>query len=625
MLRLGSNISSQRAQRALQRSSEELSGSMGRLASGMRINSASDDAAGLSVSAGLNHGARLFTQAIRNINDGMSLINIADSALRELDSVTTRQKELAEQAANGSYSNQQRLALHNEASALTSEYNRILGTTTFNGLQLFTTNSTSLRLQAGTGADSDSQLAIDLGPSRASTSYTPLGTFGTATAVGSGSGTYGVIIADLNRDGINDIATAEANSERLSIYLGNGDGTFKSGTSYAANGGMDLRSADINGDSILDIIMLGDAPGTINTLLGNGDGSFKAPVSFQGITASPAVLTLADFDNDGRLDAATNLYGGGAIAVYRGNGDGTFKAGVNYDTGCSHPTGVTTGDFNDDGILDLLAADACPGTVSLLLGNGNGTFKARVTFQVGAGSTDIVVEAADLNKDGNADIVVGSVNGNITFLLGNGNGTFGAARTISGGSRLEDIKVLDINGDGSNDIVAADNTTNRVRIHYGNGDGTFKAALSLSSGSGTSRLALGDLNGDLVFDIATANDNSNNVSVFLQNSLQQLGLNSIDLRTQATARDALTTLTATQDALSLQRGSLGASQSRLSSSLRSLTRSREEFLAASSRITDADVAAEASQMVKAQVIQRSAASVLAQANQSPSLVLQLLK
>jgi len=100
-LTIGANIPSLRARRSLADASDSLSASTTRLASGLRINSAADDAAGLAIATSLNASSRIYTQGIRNINDGISVLNVAEGALSELGNITTRQKELAEQAANG--------------------------------------------------------------------------------------------------------------------------------------------------------------------------------------------------------------------------------------------------------------------------------------------------------------------------------------------------------------------------------------------------------------------------------------------------------------------------------------------------------------------------------------------
>ena len=113
------------AQRRLGQSTQSVQQSFTRLSSGLRINKASDDAAGLAISESLNVDARVYTQGIRNLNDGISLTNIAEGAMQELTNITIRQRELATQSANGTLSLQQRQALNQEANALVDEFNRI--------------------------------------------------------------------------------------------------------------------------------------------------------------------------------------------------------------------------------------------------------------------------------------------------------------------------------------------------------------------------------------------------------------------------------------------------------------------------------------------------------------------
>ena len=115
---LGSNIASLRGQRQLAKTSAELGTVFQRLSSGQRINKASDDAAGLSIADSLNAKSRIFNQGVRNLNDGLSLLSIADSAIENLSGIVIRLEELAEQSANGVYTNKQRKALDDEAQAL---------------------------------------------------------------------------------------------------------------------------------------------------------------------------------------------------------------------------------------------------------------------------------------------------------------------------------------------------------------------------------------------------------------------------------------------------------------------------------------------------------------------------
>ena len=156
---IGSNISSLKAQRQLTKSTSSLSSTYSKLSSGMRINKASDDAAGLAIADSLKADQKIASVAIRNANDGISSIAIADGALSQVSDVLTRLAELAEQSANGVYSTDQRSALQNEFSALGSEIQRIALTTEFNGVKLLS-GGAGITLQVGFDSNANSQIAI---------------------------------------------------------------------------------------------------------------------------------------------------------------------------------------------------------------------------------------------------------------------------------------------------------------------------------------------------------------------------------------------------------------------------------------------------------------------------------
>ncbi len=190
---LGSNIASLKAQRTLGVSTDQLSKTYERLSSGYRINRASDDAAGLAIADSLKADQRVATVAIRNANDGISTITIADAALSQIGGVLARLSELAEQSANGVYSTSQRSALSNEFVALGSEIERIAVTTKFNGVALLSGNA-SIVLQVGFNSQSTSQIILN-------------GVSGTLASLG----LTGANRSDLSYS-LNDVSPSEAQS-----------------------------------------------------------------------------------------------------------------------------------------------------------------------------------------------------------------------------------------------------------------------------------------------------------------------------------------------------------------------------------------------------------------------------
>lgn len=157
---LGSNIASLQAQRRLSATDEQLSRTYSKLSSGQRIDRASDDAAGLSVADSLKSQRRMASVAIRNANDAISLISIADGGLAEMSNLLVRMSELATQAVSGTYSAAQRGALDGEWQALYSEIDRIAYTTGFNSLKPLQNSSTSFSIQIGIDNSANSQVTF---------------------------------------------------------------------------------------------------------------------------------------------------------------------------------------------------------------------------------------------------------------------------------------------------------------------------------------------------------------------------------------------------------------------------------------------------------------------------------
>ena len=157
-LTINTNIASLNAQRRLGNSTLSLQRTFEKLSSGLRIVRASDDAAGLAIADSLRADQRIGSVAIRNANDGISLISISDGALSEMGSVISRMGELAEQSSNGVLSTTQRSALDAEFKALGSEIERIAVTTEFNGLKLLSGGDT-ISLQIGFNSSTNSQIS----------------------------------------------------------------------------------------------------------------------------------------------------------------------------------------------------------------------------------------------------------------------------------------------------------------------------------------------------------------------------------------------------------------------------------------------------------------------------------
>jgi flagellin len=227
---IGLNIQSIQAQRQLNKTSGNLAKVYERLSSGQRINRAADDAAGLSIADSLRADQRIASVAIRNANDGISVIAIADGALSEITSVLNRMGELAEQSANGTFSTQQRSALQGEFDALGSEIQRIAVTTEFNSVSLLSSNQT-ITLQVGFDSNSTSQISL----TNVTATLDTLGLTTSASGEGLGYSLNGATFEgaqSASRTALDSVKSAINSLSALRGSLGSGESRLRTAIQY---------------------------------------------------------------------------------------------------------------------------------------------------------------------------------------------------------------------------------------------------------------------------------------------------------------------------------------------------------------------------------------------------------
>ncbi len=299
-----------------------------------------------------------------------------------------------------------------------------------------------------------------------------------------------------------DLAVANKESNTISILLGQADttglanGTFIAGTDVpTGNTPVSVVAADFHNLSetgFLDLAVANQADNTISIFQGNGDGTFVTPATILQLAPgfTPTALATGNFTNSGHTDLvvteeANASDNAGIVLVFLGNGDGTFgppNAPSNIPLYTSYTVGntpafVVAADFNGDGVADLAVANSgAPSTatdgsavsgnsVSILLGNpnpnqltvGNGTFAAQTTFAAGTQPTSIA--AAEFSQDGFVDLAVSDKMDNaVTLLFNSGNGTFTSPiPEIPVGTAPVSIVTADFNEDGRPDVATADN------------------------------------------------------------------------------------------------------------------------------------------------------------------------
>ena len=345
-------------------------------------------------------------------------------------------------------------------------------------------------------------------------------------------------VYDFNGDGKLDIAvlnngggTADGG---ISILVGNGDGTFRAAKTFdlGVTVPTSFAVADFNGDGKLDIAValptataFSCSGASVSIFFGNGDGTFQPATHAVDLPSNIAYVAAGDVTADGKADLIVfhdqfddTCTPPPGYTVFPGKGDGTFQDGTEI-------TGTL--DFNGDGIPDF--ASFAGSGFEIYLGQGNGVFKPLAT---GPEANSGGVVFADFNQDNKQDqaFLSGKCNDKLCFsktsfvalALGNGDGTFRGAQQVSpgypGGPNADDVSWVafgDFNGDGKRDIAYSNLSQTGISVILGKGDGTFPSLVTLDSGWIPNTFVVADLNGDGRPDAIQVNVGADNISVLL--------------------------------------------------------------------------------------------------------------
>ena len=333
---------------------------------------------------------------------------------------------------------------------------------------------------------------------------------------------YAIAVGDFNGDHMLDVAVwgiyAPGNTSEVTIFLGNGNGTFTMGGTYAAPNSTDFNPgsnslfvADFNGDGKLDLAALTPYNGVF-IFIGNGDGTFKTAVGYSTVDpnhtnqSTAYGMAVGDLNGDGKMDIAVTESAG--MAVLLNNGNGTFGTATYYDSGLAPfegEMGIAIGDVNNDKKNDIVITDYY-GRILLYLNQGSGKFAVKGVVATLARPSWLVT-IADINGDKKPDLIVTDEYGEIFTFYGKGTGLFTAGPVYPlqvGDAQPTTVILADFNGDGALDLFKAGDQYQSGLVMLGRGDGTFQSNQAYGWGNTSygQNLVTADFNGDGFPDVA---------------------------------------------------------------------------------------------------------------------------
>src|SRR5277367_4442266 len=311
-------------------------------------------------------------------------------------------------------------------------------------------NTLTILQNQGTGTFLQAGSAISLGASRT-----------TAPTIAPS-----IASAVLTSSGFHDLLVTDTVANTVQVLLSNGDDTFKEASGSPITVGQQPSSivlGDFNGDGIQDFVVTNFTDNTFSLFLGNGDGTFKqatgSPFTVPSSAAGPIAMVATDINSDGNLDLAIVDQTTKNISIILGNGNATFTQATNSPITVGQlPVAIATGDLNSDSHPDLVVVNQTDNTVSVLLGNGDGTFTAALNSPLGTGQAPTAIAIADFNADGNPDIAVTDPQtDSVSVFLGLGQGLFAPAFELPVGTNPAAILAASLSGASLPDVAITDN------------------------------------------------------------------------------------------------------------------------------------------------------------------------
>ena len=561
-MRIQHNITALSAYRNLTNNNSAVSKNLEKLSSGYRINRAGDDAAGLAISEKMRAQITGLKTAQKNANDGISLVQTAEGALTEVHSMLNRMVELANQSANGTYQDEDRQNLQSEIEQLKDEIDRIADGTNFNGISLL-----------------DGSLSAKGGATNVTSG-------GNASSYKS-AGVKGVFAADTTWGAGPINFTQEGDTFEYTVSLA--DGT--------------THNIKLTAEK--------DSSGKLNKLVGSDGQVYAMTTSATGAAATQAEIDAAILGELNKTSLAKdyNITMTGGKATFTALKEGTDTPAIKaidaeWTIGGARQTQPKIG-------VDVTTAPLDAGreidASSINLYNGKNYDDAVFTINghkfVVMTSSSLGASLGEQGTDMNATHGLGS---DVTILIADDNGGLGL-KAADKNFQQNIEKIAEVTGLKVTDAV------------------TDAGADKVAPGAGI-RLSAGEASGGLVLQIGDTSDDFNKLRVSVKDMhAKAMGIADIDVSTQTGAAAAVDKIKAAINYVSTTRGDLGAIQNRLEHTINNLSVTTENMTAAESRIRDVDMAEEMMAYTKNNILVQASQAMLAQANQLPQGVLQLLQ
>ena len=597
---INTNISSLNAQRNLNTSQSALQTSLQRLSSGLRINGAKDDAAGLAISNRMTSQINGNTQAARNANDGISLAQTAEGDLNQIGTNLQRMRDLAIQSANGTNSASDRAALNSELQSLGAEIDRVAQNSSFNGVKLLDGTFTAQNFQVGAGGTANDQIAINSIGSARIAALGSAGTTSTATKVGT-SVTAALVAGDLTLNG----QQVGASSAGIGGGLSTASATQVAVAINAVSSTTGV-TATANSNSVTGAAATVFTAIVANTFSINGIdiGAVAAGGTAAGQGANVAAAINQASSQTG-VTAAANATTGAL----------TLTAADGRDINISTSTAAKTALLTKTGFL---TADVLAPTQTVV----SGAFSAP-TSAGGAGTWGMTVDGIALQAPiavnaGGTIVTAATLDASLTTFLAANTG-YSATGTFAAGT-LQLSKA-----DGTGITMVTTLTGDTAAGTFAGGAGFLTTAANGAQNHGTVTLTSTGANGIVVGGALSTNAGLTTGQTVATVVSSVSSVSAIDISTAAGAISSLSVLDGALVTINASRASLGAYQNRFASVVSSLQTTTENLTASRSRIVDTDFAAETASLSRNQILQQAGTAMLAQANQIPNGVLALLR